>query len=265
MKLSVIIPAYNAAKTIGNCIDSIFNQVDINDDLIGEIIVVNDGSTDNTKDVLEAKKREYPAKNIIICEQENAGVSAARNVGICTARGDWIALLDSDDVWLPNKLSRQYEIISSICNIDFIGCARNNEVLKLRGKVIDTLYKASVYDLLLRVFPQTSTALIRKSALTAAGLYDETMSHSEDADLWLRICEKNNFYYIPDSLVITGSGKENFGHSGLSSNLKKMHLGSLYMLMKCRERGTITSWQKFWYTFFYSLKYMRRIILVRMR
>ncbi|ASY76564.1 glycosyltransferase family 2 protein [Pectobacterium polaris] len=266
MNVSVVIPAYNAELTIKDCIQSVCNQRNISCGDLHEIIVVNDGSTDNTLKVLEGIKNENKEFNIVLYNKENGGVSSARNYGIKKATGDWIALLDSDDIWIEDKLSVQLNILkSSLHEIDFLGCARNNEKLFLRGKAINYLYKASVYDLLLKVFPQTSTALIRRSALLSVGMYDEEMTHSEDADLWVRICEEFNFFYHPDSLVVTGNGKLNFGQKGLSANLAKMHQGTLLLLDKCRERNVISSFRCFIYKFFYNLKYIRRVLIIKMR
>ncbi|NVH52664.1 glycosyltransferase family 2 protein [Photobacterium damselae subsp. damselae] len=263
MKISVVIPAYNSSSTIIKSISSVQNQKLI-DSTDLEIIIVNDGSTDNTEYLV----REYISNNsgnIVIINKDNGGVSSARNLGIRESTGEWIAFLDSDDEWLPNKLQKQIDIIKSTSGVNFIGCARNGEVLSILGRKIETLYEASFHDLLVKMFPQTSTALVRKDILNTVGYYNETMTHSEDGELWLRICSKGGFYYLPDSLVLTGNGKENFGESGLSSNLKMMHLGTLKMLELSYEDKIISRFDYNIFKIFYYLKYLRRIIIVKMR
>ena len=108
---SVVIPAYNCEKTIERVLDSVMAQTRF--DLITEIIVINDGSTDNTDAIIKdyIKRKQGNKINYII--QENHGVSYTRNKGIRIAEGEWIALLDSDDIWNPVKIERQYEVIES--------------------------------------------------------------------------------------------------------------------------------------------------------
>ena len=100
MKISVVIPAFNAEKTIARAVESVLAQSRPAD----EIIVIDDGSKDNTADVI----RSYGDK-VILIQQENAGASVARNAGLKNASGDWIAFLDCDDEWLPEKLKLQSE------------------------------------------------------------------------------------------------------------------------------------------------------------
>lgn len=261
--VSVIIPMYNAESTVKTCIDSVLKQT-----YKGkvEIIVVNDGSKDNSKVIIEELIRKNNSNiNIQLINKENGGVSSARNRGLSLAKGEFIALLDSDDRWLEIKLEVQMEILNSNTQIDFIGCARNNEVLKVFGKKIRTLHKATVKELLVKMYPQTSTAIFKRKLFEQFGGYNENMTHAEDGELWLRYCTNANFYCIPDSLVITGDGKPHFGHSGLSANLEAMHNGNLFILkeaFKERKIGVI-SYSLFFV--FYEIKYLRRIILTKNR
>ena len=264
MKVSVIIPSYNASATILDSIRSVYSQ-ELDPDITLEIIVVNDGSKDNTLRVLNDFIKSTHVENLIVINKPNGGVSSARNMGIRKASGDWIAFLDSDDVWLKNKLSRQLYTINQMPSINFLGSARNNEVLRILWRKIDTLYQASVIDLLLKMFPQTSTAIVRKSVLDEVGYYNESLTHSEDGELWVRLCNRGNFYYLPESLVITGGGKDNFGESGLSADLLKMHLGSLKILDYCLNNQLITKFEYFLLRCYYNIKYIRRKILVFLR
>lgn len=262
--LSIIIPVYNSSETITKCLTSVIEQNDF--ELEKEIIIINDGSTDNSELLIKEFIANHPEIIIKYKYKENGGVSKARNLGIKLANGDWIAFLDSDDIWLPNKLSTQFNIInSSSFNIDFIGCARNNETLNIFGKKIISLHKATVMELLIKMFPQTSTAIVRRELLIQVGCYDESMSHAEDGDLWVRLCQSGDFYYIPESLVVTGDGKFNYGESGLSSNLLAMHKGTLRTIDKLVSSNGVSSAQAVMLKAFYFIKYIRRIVTVYLR
>jgi glycosyltransferase involved in cell wall biosynthesis len=251
---------YNAEKSIMTCVDSVIGQ-----SFFGEIeiIIINDGSTDNSRQIVETIIELNPEKNIKLINKSNGGVSTARNVGLESAKGEYIALLDSDDIWLSNKLEVQMEILSNNNSIDFLGCARNNETLNILGRKITSLHRAKPLELLIKMYPQTSTAIFKRELYEKFGGYNEQMTHSEDGFLWLTYCQKANFYYSPDSLVITGGGKPNFGHSGLSANLKAMHNGSLQILSMALNQNIISFMQYILLLCFYELKYLRRKLVSR--
>lgn len=258
--ISIILPVYNASETILSTLVSVKNQ-DISDVNV-ELIIVNDGSADDTERLITQFISENQHMDITYIYKENGGVSSSRNLGISKAKYDWVAFIDSDDVWADNKLSKQIYIINnSEFNIDFIGCARNDEPLSLYGKKIVNLYKACYKDLLIKMFPQTSTAIVKKSVLDRVGGYDETMTHSEDGDLWIRICFEYDFYYMPESLVVTGGNKHNFGESGLSANLSAMEKGVQYTLLKLFKSKRISRPFYIFLRFFCSIKYLRRLLV----
>ncbi|SON51005.1 glycosyltransferase family 2 protein [Vibrio tapetis] len=258
MNISVVIPMYNASSTISDVLTSVVQQ---DYDRRIEIIVIDDGSTDSCSNIVN----DFIGKNdfdIKLINKPNGGVSSARNLGIENASYDWIAFLDSDDIWLPSKLRRQVEVVESLSsNVDFIGCARNNESLRIGLRKIKTLHKAVVRELLVKMFPQTSTALIRKSVLQELGGYDTSFTHAEDGELWIRICTKYRFYYLPESLVITGGGKPNFGHSGLSANLQAMSDGGMKILNMAIKRGDVSHLEGAIFRVFYYFKSLRRVII----
>ena len=124
MTISVIIPMFNAENTIIAALDSIKNQTYKCE---YEIIIVNDGSKDASKTIVENYILKNPQMNIMLVDQANGGVSKARNEGLRRAEGDYIALLDSDDEWLPEKIEKQMSIFEKNSNIDLLGTNRNNE------------------------------------------------------------------------------------------------------------------------------------------
>lgn len=125
-KISVVVPMYNSRDTIVPCVQSVVDQT--YKDLI-TIIVVNDGSKDDSLGVLEAAFNNLPENRVLtIINKENGGVSSARNMGIKAAQTEWVAFLDSDDIWFPEKLEKQFEVIAENPDVFFIGCNRNGEV-----------------------------------------------------------------------------------------------------------------------------------------
>lgn len=261
--VSVIIPMYNAEKTILRCLNSVLNQTYKSE---MEIIVVNDGSTDNSPRIVEQIISNNKSKiEIQLINKSNGGVSSARNTGLALAKGHYIALLDSDDYWLEKKIEVQMNTLNSNTEIDFIGCSRNNEVLKIFGRKIQTIHKAEVKELLIKMFPQTSTVVFKRRLFEEFGGYNENMTHAEDGNLWVRYCANSNFYYLPDSLVITGDGKPHFGHSGLSANLEAMHKGNLFILKDALNNRIIGLFSYYCFLFFYKIKYLRRILITKNR
>lgn len=221
--ISVIIPVYNAEKSIEKSLISIKNQTW---EGVFEIILVNDGSSDRSKTIIENYQQIHQDQNIILINQENRGVSKARNAAMKIAQGDYIALLDSDDEWLPEKTEKQMKFLENQ-NIDFITSLWNNENITFPYKLHppNKLVKITLKKLLFKITGQTSTAIFKRKIFENTGFFDENQNYSEDANYWMRISEKNQMYILPEKLVIAGNGKKSFGFSGLSANLKEMEKG----------------------------------------
>ena len=165
--ISVVIPAYNAEDTIIDCLHGVLEQTRA--DLIEEILIIDDGSKDNTVEVINSNITDNRVK---VISKENGGVSTARNLGIKTAKAEWIALLDSDDVWKPNKIEKQIEAIKKYPDISFIGANRNAENVKMGKRIEGNLYSLTLRNILVKNWPHTSTALIKKSVFDEVGLFD---------------------------------------------------------------------------------------------
>ena len=221
--ISVIIPVYNAEKSLEKSLISIKNQTW---EGVFEIILVNDGSSDRSKTIIENYQQNHQDQNIILINQENRGVSKARNAAMKIAQGDYIALLDSDDEWLLDKTEKQMKFLENQ-NIDFISSLWNNENITFPYKLHppNKLVKITLKKLLFKITGQTSTAIFKRKIFENTGFFDENQNYSEDANYWMRISEKNQMYLLPEKLVIAGNGKKSFGFSGLSANLKEMEKG----------------------------------------
>jgi glycosyltransferase involved in cell wall biosynthesis len=252
---------YNASATIIDALESVRKQ-DYRGKL--EIIVINDGSTDNSLDIASRYKTNHPEMNIRIIDKPNSGVANARNTGIQAAAGDFIALLDSDDEWLPHKLSTIMPCFDN-AEVEYAGSARNNKTLKIGFKTIKKLTRIYPKDLVFRWGPCTPSVVLRKTVIDKVGYFNEKLRYSEDAEYWLRIAKNCGFYAIPDSLVITGHGKPEYGASGLSANLIKMHEGELFVIKNAYTSGAISAGICFLAVLFAKIKYIKRKIVVYIR
>jgi glycosyltransferase involved in cell wall biosynthesis len=164
--VSAVIPCYNCSETIEKAVDSIAKQTLIPQ----EVILVNDDSSDHTIDILQNLQNNYGKEWIKIIDlKQNVGPGQARNLGWESADQDYLAFLDADDIWLPEKLEKQIVEIKKE-KIDFIGCNRNQEVYPFFKKNNKKLFCLSAKDLLFKWYPHTSTALVKKSILLQAGL-----------------------------------------------------------------------------------------------
>ena len=189
--VSVVIPAHNSADTIGRAIDSVLAQTHRAD----EIIVVDDGSTDNTVECIG----QYGGQ-VRYIRQENAGPGPARNTGIKAARCDWIAFLDADDEWLPEKLRLQIELLGRhetlvwasarvfccLMGTDRLidqGNSSLTEAYLANREYFEDCLPAIARDLT----GHTDTMIIRRDAFAQVGLFETDIPYGEELDLWLRI------------------------------------------------------------------------------
>jgi glycosyltransferase involved in cell wall biosynthesis len=260
MQISTIIPLNNAKDTIISTIESVLNQT-YKESI--EIIVVNDGSIDGCEKLVEEFIANNSSNRIIkLINKQNGGVSSARNRGIKEASGDWIALLDSDDIWLPEKLEKQMVEIEKNPTIDFIGTNKDLIKYPFYQKSQNKIYTLSVKEILSKWHPHTSTVLINKDIFLKVGLYDESRTHAEDGDLLLRIANYFTLFVLNESLVYTGDGKRSFGESGLSADMSKMFKGEVLALKGAKRRGQVNILEYFGFYIWLSAKYLRRIIII---
>jgi len=193
--ISVIIPTYNRAHLLPRALDSILSQ----SCLPNEIIVVDDGSSDDTS-VLMASL--YP--EIVFIQQSNTGVSCTRNVGIKRASGDWIAFLDSDDEWFPEKLEVQ---MNALYKNPELKICHTNEIWIRNGTRVNPKKKHERFGgwIFQKCLPlcciSPSSVIIHKSIFDEVGLFDDSLLVCEDYDLWLRITARNPVLYIEKQLL----------------------------------------------------------------
>jgi glycosyltransferase involved in cell wall biosynthesis len=236
--VSVIIPAYNAAQYIGEAIESALAQTYKNQ----EIIVVDDGSNDNTVELISNKYGE----KVTIIKQKNAGPSSARNRGIKEARGEYIAFLDADDIWLPNKISEQIELMEKYLDVGMVfGNAttlkdgRKSELSHFEKEGLDEAYfgdriyyKDAFKKLFNKNIIMTQTVMMRTSIIEKTGGFDTDFRFAEDFLLWLNIARVTKIAYQPqvvafrrrhDGNLTNDLEKPVFNRPGLYQKLMETH------------------------------------------
>ena len=225
--VSVVMPAYNVEWCVGRAVDSVLAQ----DYRARELIVVNDGSTDGTRAVLEAYGSE-----ITLINQANRGMSAARNVAIRKAGGTHIAFLDADDRWLPAKLLRQVELMQSRPEIGF--CSTAVRVEDDEGKLLNvwrchgggTAMLETIFAENAAIAGGCSAVMVRKELFDEVGLFDESLRGFEDPDLWMRLAAVTGYSCIDETLAVILRRQKS-----VSRNLDAMRGSTLESMRKNRQ------------------------------
>jgi len=198
--VSVIIPSYNREKLIVKAINSVFNQSYKH----VEILLIDDASTDNTEQVIKGLGKE----NIRYFRlDKNSGQCVARNYGIGKAKGKYVAFLDSDDEWLPEKLKLQVNCFeNSTDKLGGVYCYSYSKdmIRNTTSRITGTYYRGDLYHNFLEGFcpPTPSLFLIKTQAIREAGGFDENLITFVDLDMWLRISRNYHFDYIDEPLII---------------------------------------------------------------
>lgn len=206
-KISVVIPAYNAEQFILETLQSVWEQ----SLTPHEVILVDDGSKDNTA---KLAREAYPQTTVI--QKPNGGVSSARNTGVDNATGDYIAFIDADDLWVPDKLERQLDFMLKNPQV---GTTISDELYFIdEGKVIVPTFMATTQFaqliektafimktpmtwLITQSFVPTSSVMCRAETIKEAGYFDTNLSICEDRDMWIRLAMAAEMAMIPDVLV----------------------------------------------------------------
>ncbi|MDC3128232.1 glycosyltransferase family 2 protein [Paracoccaceae bacterium] len=233
-EVSVIIPTYNREKFISECVQSVLAQTLP----AREIIIVDDGSTDATYNILrDLGFNSLSTKKTVLRYffQQNRGVSSARNLGIKEARSEYIALLDSDDLWLKSKLDRQVSAFqndtqrSRLCHTDEIWIrngVRVNQHKKHKkhgGNVFQSCLKLCCIS--------PSSAMMHRSVFEDFGFFDEDLPACEDYDFWLRYSAKEDVNFIDEPLIIKKGGHSD-QLSGAHWGMDRFRIYSIEKILK---------------------------------
>lgn len=198
-KISVVTPCYNCEGYLTDTLNSVLRQTVLPD----EIVLVDDGSTDGTVALIERLKAEHPDIRMQLISQKNCGPGAARNAGILAAKGDWIAFLDSDDIWRERKIEKVLEAV-----------AENQEAVLIANDICEVYEDGTREDVTLHThydpkepgfvqlyhgcFLSTSSVCVKKEILEKVGGFDTTLRSAQDYDLWLRVVQEGKIVFIPE-------------------------------------------------------------------
>lgn len=200
MRVSVVIPTHDRASQVERAVHSVLEQTVA----AHEILVIDDGSSDGTAERLRGR---FPTVRVEV--QANKGVSAARNNGIAKATGEWIALLDSDDEWLPAKLERQLAALAEAPQHRAVHC---DELWIRRGRRVNPRRKHRksggwIFEQCLPLCVISPSAVLLEAALLRQlGGFDESLPACEDYDLWLRLCAREPVLFVDEPLVVKHGG-----------------------------------------------------------
>lgn len=226
--ITVVIPAWNAAWCVGRAIDSVLAQTFTD----FELVVIDDGSTDDTASVLA-----FHGSRIRVVSQPNGGLASARNAGIRAARGEYVAFLDADDWWLPEKLARQIALMRKQPWLAF--CSTAVRVETPQGQplpewhcghcgghsVLESIFSANAF-----VAGSGSAVLVRREALIRSGGFDESLRSLEDIDLWMRLAVLGGYGCIDECLAVILKRPDS-----MSRNLQVMREAASRVMRKNRH------------------------------
>jgi glycosyltransferase involved in cell wall biosynthesis len=275
--VTVIVPAYNSSSTLRRALDSVYNQ----SLPPREIIVVDDGSGDWEKS--QSIATSYPDKIAVhfIHLNENQGPSTARNIGIISALGRYVAFLDSDDIWFREKLAIQYRLMTSL-NLDFSMHRYCHDLTRSRygsnrtkgSEVRDEvrsdrrdesspplLSPLSSWTPLLRNDSTNSVMVLRQKMV----LYDVSLRRGEDFTLYMELLSERGCRGMYIRRVLAGGFKSTIGASGLSGDVKAMHDGRMAALKKLIDHGNIGMAQYLFGICTETVKYPIRALRVSLR
>lgn len=223
--ISVVLPCYNAEQTIAFTIHSVLSQSFTE----FELLIINDGSTDGTLDIIE----QFADERIQVFSFANAGPQKSRNRGIEKSRGQYIALIDADDLWTPDKLADQYEALQ---NTPAAAVAYSwTDTIDVTGAVIQTGRRAKatgdVFDELLteNFLASGSNPLICAEAMRVVGGFDETILAGQDWDMYLTLAAQYSFVLVPKTQILY---RKALSTRSWSSNLRRQEKGLMQVMKK---------------------------------
>lgn len=226
----MVIPVFNGERFIRQALASVVCQSYPPD----RIIVVNDGSTDSTKDIVMS----FPSRVSLSCiSKSKGGLSSARNAGIAVCQSEYIAFLDCDDIWEPDKLEKQIALFRrsqreslGVVHCDVVGInvdgkpcrssAVSHSTETYRGRIFERLLNANIAG-------SGSAVLVKRECFETVGLFDESLALCEDWDMWLRMADRYEFDFVNEGLV-----KIRQHQSSLSANTDGMIVGRIIVLSK---------------------------------
>jgi glycosyltransferase involved in cell wall biosynthesis len=257
-KFTVVCPTYNSAHFVAPAIESVLIQ----ELLPEELILIDDGSTDSTLEVLNEIKANYNGPvEIIIQHCDHRGPGAARNKGIVFAKSNWIAFLDSDDLWYTNKLLEMNKVINENSEINILCHSENYVQLNKEKRVLhygkhikkELVFKKSLYRI--NSF-STSATICNKELLLQHGMFDENLMSSQDYELWLRLAPNMKPYF---SDCVLGEYFERDGNiSTTKSFLRLKNMLIIYFRYRAYDSITRFLYQSIYIIAYFVYRFFRR-------
>ena len=226
--ISVIIPTFNRCNLLKRALSSVLTQTV----KLDEVIVIDNGSSDQT-DIMVSSS--FPTVKYLV--EKKRGVSAARNRGICFAQSNWVAFLDSDDTWKPNKIEKQLQLANQNKNLRLI---HTNEIWYKNGKLLNQMKKhqksgGNIFEKSLELCcVSPSSSIIKKDVFNDYGFFDEKLEVCEDYDMWVRITAKEEIGYLSEPMV--------FKYGGHEDQLSKKFWGMDRFRIKSLEKNIENNW-----------------------
>jgi glycosyltransferase involved in cell wall biosynthesis len=202
-QVSIILPTYNSEKFIHRSIKSVLNQTYKN----WELIIIDDASTDSTKEIIKNYEKEYKKIRSILLEENSGGPARPFNIGIRNSDSKFIAFLESDDEWVPEKLEKQLKILEKFTNVGLVSCFAFRILPDSTKKLYKTPYSGLLGKTKWMIFWEKwgiispSTVVIRRSIVERIGFFDEKIKAGTDVDFYLRCIKEFDFYFIDEPLV----------------------------------------------------------------
>lgn len=259
--MGVIIPIFNSGREAINAIRSVQAQTNV---VIREIVVVDDGSADDSADFLRKSCRDLSIP-VRILSIPNAGAANARNHAMSNCGCDLYAFLDSDDTWINHKLESQLPLFTDPL-VGMVGClttmGRGGALRSINSGVFRVI---GLRQQLFKNYFQTSTVIVRRQVVEAVGPFPVDQRHAEEGDFFNRIAAHYKCILLPEVLVDYGGGKQGFGASGLSANLIAMEKGELRNIRRTYIRGDCGFGIMAVAVSYSLIKFARRILITSLR
>lgn len=224
-KVGVVIPTYNRAEYVKEAIHSVIHQTFKN----WKLIVVDDASTDNTRNVI---KEIDDSRVHYIRNEKNKGAQKARNRGVLSSKTKYIAFLDSDDIWHKEKLKKQVNKAEKEC-LNLVSCS---ELILGEKKTLRESYNGNRNNISKEIMKRDiigscSKVLVKRSTIIEAGMFDTRLKYHQDWDMWIRISELGGVGFVDSVLV-----KKRVGHDNISSNLQEKIKSEEYLYKKYMKK-----------------------------
>ena len=252
--VSIIIPVYNGEKYIADTIQSVIDQTYKN----WELIIVDDGSTDNTADVV----KQFNDSRISYIKKNNTGVSDTRNLGAMISKGEILCFLDADDIWLPENLEKKVEKLITepkgvlVYSSMFLWDERNDyKTCKTTKKIVEDDW-GKFRRLMVPTIP--SSAIIKRDYFFEAGMFDTNISTSADFDLAIRLRELGEFGYLDEPLVLYRSHP-----SQMHNNIALYKHDMIYILKKYKYNSNLFPTRHEWRKSYSLLNYFIAVEFLR--